>query len=187
MDFINYLLAVFAAAFRLSVDTTQVVLFLGIIALELVAIFAPPSLKPTVLAVSARLTTGRVALIALIAVIATRLLLAPYWVWEDEHAARLLAESKIAPSAQPAQRDPDGVYQLGHLVGRVSGAIENLSTSQIHFSEITAGGNFNPKTEFEYRDFKLRIVRVSAATSADMSGVKNMRFINVDTEVLGQR
>jgi hypothetical protein len=50
--------------------------------------------------VGARLTTGRVALIALIAVIGTRLLLAPYWVWEDEHQARVAAEAHLEAFTQ---------------------------------------------------------------------------------------
>jgi hypothetical protein len=104
MDFLSWLLAVFSAAIRLSIDTTQIVIFLGIVGAELLAIFAPPAVKPAVLAMGARLTTGRVALIALIAVIGTRLLLAPYWVWEDEHQARLTAEAQNETSGAQYQK-----------------------------------------------------------------------------------
>jgi hypothetical protein len=49
MDFFYWLDAIFSAALRLSVDTTQIVIFLAITSVELVAIFAPPEVKPTVL------------------------------------------------------------------------------------------------------------------------------------------
>jgi hypothetical protein len=89
----GWLGAVLSAALKPSIDIAQVAIFVAIVCVELVAIFAPPAVKPTVLAVGHRLTTGRIALIALIAVIVTRLLIAPYWVWQEEHQARLTAES----------------------------------------------------------------------------------------------
>lgn len=104
MDFLSWLGAVFSAALKLSIDTTQIVIFLAIVAVELAAIFVPPAHKPAVLAVGEQLTTGRMALVALIAVIGTRLFLAPYWVWEDEHQARLMAEAKNFNSATENQR-----------------------------------------------------------------------------------
>lgn len=104
MDFLSWLGAVFSAAVRLSIDTTQIVIFVAIVGVELAAIFVPPAHKPAVLAVGERLTTGRMALVALIAVIGTRLFLAPYWVWENEHQARLAAEEKNLSSAAEKQR-----------------------------------------------------------------------------------
>lgn len=95
MEFLHYLGAVFSAAFRLSVDTTQFAIFLAIAAIGSVAIFAPPRFKPAVLAIEASVSTGKVAFIAFIAVVGMRLLLAPYWVWADEHEARLRAESSV--------------------------------------------------------------------------------------------
>jgi hypothetical protein len=104
MDFLGWLGAVVSAALRLSVDTTQIVIFLSIAGAELVTIFAPAAVKPAPLAVSTRLTTGRWALIALVAVIGMRLLLAPYWVWENEHQARSTAEAQNKNSAEQNQR-----------------------------------------------------------------------------------
>jgi hypothetical protein len=93
MDFFTYVSAVVSAAFRPSVDTTQFVIFIAIIATESLVIFAPARFKPAFQNLSTKLSTNRVALIVLIGVIGTRLLLAPYWVWRDEHQARLLAEA----------------------------------------------------------------------------------------------
>jgi hypothetical protein len=93
---------------------------------------------------------GRKAIFRWAGVIA--LFIACFQVWGEEHQARLIAESRTA-ALQP-QRDPDGIYQLGDLVGHVSEAREALSIGQIHFAQITAVGSFNPSAEFEYRRFR---------------------------------
>ena len=93
---VSYLSALLDAAFRLSIDYTQFFIFLAIVVLEIIAIFLPKNLKPKALQMSAKITTGRVALIALIAVIGTRLIVAPYWVWKDEREGRIEAEAKLA-------------------------------------------------------------------------------------------
>jgi hypothetical protein len=93
VEFLGWLEAVLSAALKPSIDIAQVAIFVAIVCVELVAIFAPPAVKPAVLAMGHRLTTGRIALIALIAVIVTRFLMAPCWVWQEEHQARLAAES----------------------------------------------------------------------------------------------
>jgi hypothetical protein len=80
----------------LSIDYTQFFIFLAVILLELAAILLPKSLKPSVLHMSTKITTGRAALLVLIEVITTRLIVAPYWVWKNERDARIGAETTIA-------------------------------------------------------------------------------------------
>jgi hypothetical protein len=92
MGFSSWLGAVFSAAFDRSIDTTQIVIFIAIVAVEAIGFFLPSRFKPAVLAMSTKLSTGRIALVILIGVIGTRLVMAPYWVWEDEHTARMSAE-----------------------------------------------------------------------------------------------
>jgi hypothetical protein len=103
MDFLVWLCAVFWAAFRLSIDATQGIVFLAIVCLETIAIFVRAGAKPAMKTVSAYLTTGRGLLIVFIAVIVTRMTLAPYWVWEDEHQARLTAEAKNKELSERAE------------------------------------------------------------------------------------
>ena len=61
-----------------------------------------------------------------------------------------------APAPTPAPtRDPDGIYQFDRQVGSVTLADPNPSAGYIQFGMISAGGDFNPKQEFEYRDYIL--------------------------------
>lgn len=95
MEFLNYLGAVFSAAFRLTLDTTQAVVFLAIVVVEMLAIIVPQRFEPSILAIGDRVSTRKAALAAFVAVVLTRAFLAPYWVWADEHERRLSAEAKI--------------------------------------------------------------------------------------------
>lgn len=67
-------------ACRHSIDWTQLVLFLLVLVTGFVASIAPPILRPLI----PDLSGWRFALWTLGAVVALRLLLAPYWLWQEQ-------------------------------------------------------------------------------------------------------
>ena len=53
-------------------------------------------------------------------------------------------------------RNPDGLYQLGDLVGTVGGAKVDRGNSIVTFQVVRSSGNLNAVKEVEYRDFVLK-------------------------------
>ena len=133
MDFLNWLASVFWTALKPSIDTTQVVIFIAIIAVETARILVAPKFKPTLTAVGTRLTTSRVALGILVAVISTRLLLAPYWVWQNEHRSRLTAECKIEQLS--ADRERRRTY-INRNLGEFYAGTRDLIQTKITLSDM---------------------------------------------------
>lgn len=91
---VDYLLLVWNAAFNSAVDLTQLIVFLLIVLLEGLAMVGLS--RAMVDKLSTRFTSGKALLIVFVAVIATRLLMAPYWVWKEEKIAHLNSERELA-------------------------------------------------------------------------------------------
>jgi hypothetical protein len=80
MDFIDYYWRVLATAFSQSLDTAQAIIFVIIIAAGIITYFFP-GVKMT-----ADLNGWQVSAVVLGAIVVTRLLLAPYWIWKEDRA-----------------------------------------------------------------------------------------------------
>lgn len=78
---------------------------------------------------------------------------------EAELSTRIDALNReVAELTRPkpeAPRNPDGIYQHGEIVGNTVGARRLPNTSWYHFDQINADGNFDPDSEFEYREWAL--------------------------------
>ena len=77
----------------------------------------------------------------------------------------LAAEAAIA---QSQRRDPDGIYQNGVEVSRVTGASEDRAASTVTFESIE-GGNFDRAKEFDYRDLTL-VVKSQKGAMTSLTG-----------------
>jgi hypothetical protein len=87
MGFFQYYWKVFSTAFVHSPDTAQTIIFFLIIAAGLLTYYVP-AVKMTV-----DLSGWQVAAITFGLVVIARLILAPYWIWQEEHEARIKAET----------------------------------------------------------------------------------------------
>jgi hypothetical protein len=92
-----------------SADTAQTIIFFLILVAGLAAYFLP-AFKPPV-----DLAGWQVAAIILAAVFLVRVLLAPYWIWQEEHAARLEAEALARVAVQQAEVAKDRSALLAKL------------------------------------------------------------------------
>jgi hypothetical protein len=90
---LHYFSLVVAAAFRPTLDIAQTLLFIGILCVALLEHFGLRRSFAEML--SAGLSGRKVSLALVISIVGTRLLFAPYWVWQDERDAHLAAEEKI--------------------------------------------------------------------------------------------
>jgi hypothetical protein len=84
-------------------------------------------------------------------------------------------------------RDPDGLYQLGRLVGNVSAAIENRALGQVQFGKIAVQESFNAKVPFDYRDLQLRIVKTGSSAGGGVPGSMILNVFDVTAEIIGTR
>lgn len=87
-----------------------------------------------------------------------------------------VVNDKTAPVPAVAQaiapwtlRDPDGIYQYNEKVGTVVGAEVDRSQSQIRFQQIRDAPNFDPKMDFDYRQYVVHFV--SATDTAVVGGM----------------
>lgn len=65
----------------------------------------------------------------------------------------------LLPSTQFPQRDPDTLYQLRAPVGQVERVAIDLAGGIVTFDIIRGAMNFNADEEFEYRNYKLRVIQ----------------------------
>jgi hypothetical protein len=86
---------------------------------------------------------------------------------------------------QSRVRDPDGIYQFGKKVGDAIGIAFQLQNGMVLFQILSADGTFNPKSEFEFRDFSVKIVDVGAESIQKSFGaVDKQKFSAVKALVI---
>lgn len=66
-----------------------------------------------------------------------------------------LKRNPVRPTSIPEPRNPDGLYQLGQLVGNVSGAQVSENSGTASFQFVQAGGKMNFSKDVEYRQYLL--------------------------------
>lgn len=83
-DFLRYWRAVFIMAFRHSLDLAQLILFVSFLFVGFAALFVPDDFAKKVPGIVEGLESWRVVAVVLFAVVAARLVLAPYWIWKEQ-------------------------------------------------------------------------------------------------------
>jgi len=73
----------------------------------------------------------------------------------DQLEGRIAVLEAARPLTAPA-RDPDGLYQLGAMVGSVGPTRIDLARGIVEFSGVRSAGKLNPNADIEYRDLVLR-------------------------------
>lgn len=104
----------------------------------------------------------------------------------DRLNARIAALEAQIPKAIPT-RDPDGLYQLGQLVGSVGPARIDQGNGTVEFDGVRSAGNLNPNAEVEYRDFVLQCVGLPMAPSIGFSGTVSSVSTGARCKILRQR
>ena len=99
----------------------------------------------------------------------------------DQLQRRLSTQTQSAPG-----RDPDGVYQFGVLVGSAQVPQVDESRGTVVFSAISGIKNLNRYRDIEYRDFVLKITKVSNAMTAKIGGEIRVSFNDVTCEIVGR-
>ena len=89
MEFLEYCWRAIVLAFSHSISISQAIIFVLIIIFGFAGLRLPPDISG-----------WQIAAGIFGAVILVRLLLAPYWIWQEEHVARLKAEQSL-----PATKD----------------------------------------------------------------------------------
>lgn len=107
----HYLGLIFEAVFRGTLDTAQTVIFVGVLVLGFLAVLGLS--RKTIDMLTAQLTAGKAALFIVLAIVVTRLSIAPYWVWADEHAARVKAENDLTDAL--AQVPPRITFEVENV------------------------------------------------------------------------
>jgi hypothetical protein len=87
------------------------------------------------------------------------------------------------PSTAPA-RDPDGIYQFDAQVGSVQFAQVDESRGIARFGAIVGAVKFNADSNFEYRDFVLRVKSFGAESYG--SGQTSRALNQVTCEIVGR-
>jgi len=80
---------------------------------------------------------------------------------------RLLFKT-VQPPEWVATRDPNKIYQNSHVVGDVSGDVQDLG-GRLVFRELSNTGPLDHNTPFEYRRNTLRIRSIHAASGMKIS------------------
>jgi hypothetical protein len=86
----------------------------------------------------------------------------------------------IETPKNPPVRDPDGIFQLGSQVGKVTGAKTDGGNSTVFFKNIFSEGKFNPNANFEYRDLVLHVKKLGHSVSGKLLGKKIVQHIDVE-------
>jgi hypothetical protein len=91
--------------------------------------------------------------------------------------------------AQKVERDPDGIYQYGRMVGKVIAPRIVLNQSRAFFDQIQNAGDLDRAKAFEYRDHMLRFLKAEsfAGMSIVVGGpVANNVYSGVVCEIVGR-
>src|SRR5258706_4638213 len=89
-------------------------------------------------------------------------------------------------SRNSLKRDPDGIFQFGTQVGKVTGTEADRENSTVLFKNIFSEGNFNPNNDFEYRDLVLHVKNMRPSVSGKLIGKKIDQYINVECLIAGR-
>jgi hypothetical protein len=100
-------------------------------------------------------------------------------------------ETKLSPTSthvQPANYEPDAIYQCGKIVARVLAPEVHLDTKEIHFAEINRSDDLMLPEECEFQKFRLMIKRIEDASRIDKKAPEKGRVLRgVAAEILGYR
>lgn len=92
-------------------------------------------------------------------------------------------ETKSSPSSQ---RELDGIYQGGRLVGRVVEPEVDLEAKQIRFSEVCSSDDLLLPEECEFQKYRIMIQTVAWAAEIDRSNPGRGRVLKgVVADLLG--
>ena len=101
------------------------------------------------------------------------------------HIVNKSAEEKL--SWLPT-REEDAIYQNETVVARTKGEKINLEEGIIDFQELYKSDSFNRKAEFEFRKWKLSVIRIEVKydnySSRPLDGII---LVNVRCKILGER
>jgi hypothetical protein len=92
--------------------------------------------------------------------------IAGFLAWRDEHTARILAEATKQDKIEPTtmrERDPNGLYQLGELVGTGIGSVVDRGHSVITFQAIKSSGQIDSNRELEYQKYVIKCQNIAGA------------------------
>lgn len=93
-----------------------------------------------------------------------------------------------APAPKPPERDPDGIYQHGRMVGKVIAPRVLLNESKVLFEQIQNAGDLDTSKNIEYREHILRLVKADSFTGV-MAGSGNVAhnvYKGVMSEIVGR-
>lgn len=83
-------------------------------------------------------------------------------------------------------REPDGIYQAGRMVARVSGVEVDLPAKRIHFVEVTNSEYLLLPDECEFGGHRLRVRKVGFASREEKGALHKGRVLrDVTAEILG--
>lgn len=98
-------------------------------------------------------------------------------------------EQKLAEAGAilNAQRDPDGIYQHGRMVGRVTHALVIPAQSLATFAHIAHAEDLDIHAPFEYREWILDSFKAPVHGRAFISGMPVITFQQATARIAGRR
>lgn len=132
-------------------DITQYVLFVLFLVVGLVAVAAPPWLS----AMIPDVTGWHVAVAVLGSIVLSRLLLAPYWLWQDERRRAEEAEARVVRTGEHLPRsiryEPAGVGRHNGAISGINLQVGNTSSAMLQVSleraVVTFGSDVSCQTQ----------------------------------------
>lgn len=122
----------------------------------------------------------------LAAIFLWKLITVPLAMAREAVAAQETAEAELEQARQQ-NRDPDGIYQHGQLVGRVILAEVSPGTSFARFQRIEGAVNFDESKPFDYRNWVLLLTAMNVDGLVYISGVPQRTLHGVSASIVGAR
>ncbi len=126
------------------------------------------------------------------AVLVAGLILAGWFAWRRKASGK----SQNAPAAaatvpltlQPAQREPDTLYQKGRIVARVSGTRVDEAGKKIFFEEVYHSDTLLLPDECDFQQYVILIRKIQHATKLDPKALHRGRVLGgVEADILSYR